>query len=487
MPCNMNLPKAGVVSTRATDFSSLDPFRKLLLCCVFLLVLIVLVNSSAWAQQNVFSRSEVSTGNWWDNANPWYYQVWNNSQNRPDNNSGTRNYLKIGHNNNLTMTTNGAFFSLSSLDFESGASSARTINGGGAGTGISLSGGIYNTSSATHIINADIGIDGTTVQLYNNSTGGMNFGGTIYINSNTAEFGGSGTGNHTVSGIMTGTGGKLSKVGNSTLTLTGQNSYTGSTTITSGTLILARGSGATLPSGNAMIINSGGTLKVSSNQTLSSISLNSGGTLIVDAGVTLSLTTFSQNGTVTNNGTILVNGTPLPITFTSLTGNIRNGQAQLNWTIADEHNVDHYQVEESVNGRQFQSFIQVDAASRSSYQTIDAQLHTGANYYRVKAVDIDGKLTYSKIIRLENSAIDQQIRVYPNPSQGELTLGLNIAAGNYQIRVINAVGQIVFQQPLTHEGGSRSMPLGLPKLNAGIYQVEVRGGVQKYVRSIRID
>jgi hypothetical protein len=159
----------------------------------------------------------------------------------------------------------------------------------------------------------------------------------------------------------------------------------------------------------------------------------------------------------------------------------------LNWTIADEHNVDHYQVEESVNGRQFQSFIQVDAASRSSYQTIDAQLHTGANYYRVKAVDIDGKLTYSKIIRLENSAIDQQIRVYPNPSQGELTLGLNIAAGNYQIRVINAVGQIVLQQPLTHEGGSRSMPLGLPKLNAGIYQVEVRGGVQKYVRSIRID
>ena len=118
MPCNMNLPKAGVVSTRATAFSSLDPFRKLLLCCVFLLVLIVLVNSSAWAQQNVFSRSEVSTGNWWDNANPWYYQGWNNSQNRPDNNSGTRNYLKIGHNNNLTMTTNGAFFSLSSLDFE---------------------------------------------------------------------------------------------------------------------------------------------------------------------------------------------------------------------------------------------------------------------------------------------------------------------------------------------------------------------------------
>ena len=198
--------------------------------------------------------------------------------------------------------------------------------------------------------------------------------------------------------------------------------------------------------------------------------------------------TSTRNGlTSFSDFTIAYSGSPLPVTFTSLTGNIRNGQAQLNWTIADEHNVDHYQVEESVNGRQFQSFTQVDAASRSSYQTIDAQLHTGANYYRVKAVDIDGKLTYSKIIRLENSAIDQQIRVYPNPSQGELTLGLNIAAGNYQIRVINAVGQIVLQQPLTHEGGSRSLPLALPKLNAGIYQLEVRGGMQKYVRSVRID
>ena len=184
---------------------------------------------------------------------------------------------------------------------------------------------------------------------------------------------------------------------------------------------------------------------------------------------------------------VMDNATPLPVTFTSLTGNIRNGQAQLNWTIADEHNVDHYQVEESNNGMQFRNLTQVDASNRSAYQASDASLNAGANFYRVKAVDIDGKLTYSKIIRLENGFVDQQIRVYPNPSQGELTLGLNIAAGNYQIRVINAVGQTVHQQPLTHEGGSRSLPLALPKLNAGIYQVEVRGGMQKYVRSVRIE
>jgi hypothetical protein len=186
--------------------------------------------------------------------------------------------------------------------------------------------------------------------------------------------------------------------------------------------------------------------------------------------------------------TIAFGSNPLPVTFTSLTGTIRNGRTNLNWNIADEHNVDRYEVEESANGRQFQAFTQVDAASRSSYQAIDAQLHTGANYYRVKAVDIDGKLTYSKIIRLDNNlAVDNDIRVYPNPSRGELNLGLNIPAGNYQIRLINAMGQTVYQQPLTHEGGSRSMQLGLPKLSSGVYQVEVRGGVQKHVRTVRIE
>ena len=206
-------------------------------------------------------------------------------------------------------------------------------------------------------------------------------------------------------------------------------------------------------------------------------------------GGTASARTFTVSGVNSFSDFGLANvGSPLPVTFTSLNGTIRNGKANLSWNIADEHNVDRYEVEESANGRQFQTFTQVDAASRSSYQAIDAQLHTGANYYRVKAVDIDGKLTYSKIIRLDNnSAVDNDIRVYPNPSRGELNLGLNIPAGNYQIRLINAVGQTVYQQPLTHEGGSRSMQLGLPKLSSGVYQVEVRGGVQKHVRTVRIE
>jgi autotransporter-associated beta strand protein len=507
----------------------------------------------------------------------------------------------------------------------------------------------------------------------------------LYLGSRTSSLA-----NISISGGISGTGGSIYKDFGSTLTLTGQNSYTGNTTVAEGTLRLNRTGGNTIPAGNSITVNAGATLRISTDQTLANLTINTSGTLIVDDGVNLTVTgtstysgsvivrsaTFSSATTLNNleidrasgvslnsnltiagnltltsgklslgnnnltlsgttsggssssyiattgsgavivnsigassktfpvgnstynpvsiaNGsnhnwsvrvedainnlqsgftnskavlrtwhiapstnppsaganitfqyddadntqiggsfstsenmqlwhygsswrlasgditptgsaggtrTVTINGLtqfspyalanitgPLPVTFTSLTGSIRNGQAQLNWTIADEHNVDHYQVEESNSGIHFRNLAQVDASNRSAYQASDAALNTGANFYRVKAVDIDGKLTYSKIIRLENGSVDQQIRVYPNPSQGELTLGLNIAAGSYQIRVINAVGQTVYQQPLTHEGGSRSLPLALPKLNAGIYQVEVRGGMQKYVRSVRIE
>ena len=248
-----------------------------------------------WGQQNVFSRSGIS-GNWWDNANPWYYQTDNNNQNRPDNNA--RHFVKIGHNQNLTMTTNGAFFALSTLDFEAGASSVRTINGDGAGTGISLTGGIYNATVAAHIINADIGIDGSTVQLHNNSTGGMTFGGAIFINSNTVQFGGSGSGNFTVTGVMQGTNGNLTKTGTNTLNINQAATYTGTTTINQGTLTL--GIANALPVGS-----SAGLIRFATNSSTFNLGLfnlgsstaaaNSAGALDFDVNTTINLAASGSN------------------------------------------------------------------------------------------------------------------------------------------------------------------------------------------------
>lgn len=127
---------------------------------------------------------------------------------------------------------------------------------------------------------------------------------------------------------------KLTKqgAGSGTLTLTGANTYIGLTTVSAGTLRLNRTGGTTLPSSNDVTI-AGGTLKVSTNQTLNNLTLTSG-TLLVDAGVTLTIngTLTVTSGTVTINGataygssaTILYNGSTIQTTGAELPSSIAN-------------------------------------------------------------------------------------------------------------------------------------------------------------------
>ena len=125
-----------------------------------------------------------------------------------------------------------------------------------------------------------------------------------------------GTGGITISSIIS-SANKLTKAGAGAgvLTLTGANTYTGLTTVSSGTLQLNRTGGTTIPATNDVTV-SGGTLKVSTNQTLNDLTVSSG-TATIDNGVTLTITnTYSGLATV-SSGTLRLNktgGTTIPAT-----------------------------------------------------------------------------------------------------------------------------------------------------------------------------
>ncbi|TXD50369.1 MULTISPECIES: autotransporter-associated beta strand repeat-containing protein [unclassified Polaribacter] len=275
--------------------------KNYLLTVIFI---ISFISFSTNAQQDVFSRSDAGTGDWGSANEPWYYQTSNNNQGDPDNDNTIRNFIKIGHNNNTTMTTNGRYYRFETLDFQTGASSQRTINNSSGG--LSASGGIYNLSTATHTFNTPIGIDGATVQLNANSSGGLTFTETIFINANTVNFGGSGSGNIIVNGTIQGTG-NVNKTGGNTLTISGSNTYSGTTTVSAGTMVL-----------NSNIIdsdvtvNNGATLQISENATISSLTINAGGIVIIDTSKSLTISNnFTNNGSATahHGSSLLVGGT----------------------------------------------------------------------------------------------------------------------------------------------------------------------------------
>jgi autotransporter-associated beta strand protein len=114
--------------------------------------------------------------------------------------------------------------------------------------------------------------------------------------------------NNTFAGIIDGSkasGSILTKQGSGKLTLTGDNIYSGLTTINAGTLQLNKTGGTTIPITNDVTVN-GGTLQISSNQIVNNLIVN-GGNVIIDDGITLTingiLTLTSGNITLGTTGT----------------------------------------------------------------------------------------------------------------------------------------------------------------------------------------
>lgn len=138
------------------------------------------------------------------------------------NSSSTAGTATIDNSGSLTFSNSAT----------AGASTITTENGGTTSfTGTSTGG------SARFITNA-----GGTVDISGLTSGGMTSGsiegaGNYVLGANTLTTGSLNTSTQ-VDGVISGTGGGLTKVGTGTLTLTGTNTYTGATTISAGTLAL---------------------------------------------------------------------------------------------------------------------------------------------------------------------------------------------------------------------------------------------------------
>lgn len=219
----------------------------------------------------------------------------------------------------LTFTGGGTLSLL-----PSGAATTNTFSGAfivARGTLIAGSSGAFSTA-APNPVTLGAGATAGLLMLNGNSVtiGGLNTAGsagnsnivnngatanaTLTVNNSTANaFAGS---------IQNGSTGLLNfiKTGAGNLTLSGLNTFTGTTTVNNGTLILSRTGGGTIPSTSVVSVNGTGIFRVSSDQTIKDLSLATGGTLRVDPGVTLTITGIYNPATcnIINNGTIKLQG-----------------------------------------------------------------------------------------------------------------------------------------------------------------------------------
>jgi hypothetical protein len=169
----------------------------------------------------------------------------------------------------------------------------------------------------------------------------------------------------------------------------------------------------------------------------------------------------------------------LPLFWGQLKAQCDNNTLLVQWETLQEEQTSQFVVERSPDGYGWSSVHSQPAAGNSTtarqYRFEDKNATDGNNwYYRVKAIDQDGRMEYSKTLMVKSCGSTTSINLFPVPASTTTTLYIN-AAGTYLsfIRIAGADGKIFRQQKVSVQQGSNQFILNINSLVPGTYYVQI--------------
>jgi hypothetical protein len=106
------------------------------------------------------------------------------------------------------------------------------------------------------------------------------------------------------------------------------------------------------------------------------------------------------------------------------------GGTSIVWLTANEQNYTNFTVERSTdNGVTFNVLGGFQSSGQGVYSFVDKNPLAPADLYRLKLEDLNGTITYSKVVKLEyNGEINKLVKnlsIYPNPVSSLINLAIN--------------------------------------------------------------
>lgn len=175
------------------------------------------------------------------------------------------------------------------------------------------------------------------------------------------------------------------------------------------------------------------------------------------------------------------NNFALPVSLLSFNVTNENDKVRLNWSTATETNSKAFEIQRSLDGRNFQTIGSIAAAGNSSslrnysYDDKEALQFAGTTlYYRLVLADMDGQQRFTEIksIRLEN--LRNILTLQVNPLQSEVVVNyVSTIAGTLHIRIIDVTGRSVLAEQVSVKNGTNQIKLQTAGLAKGIYAITV--------------
>lgn len=183
--------------------------------------------------------------------------------------------------------------------------------------------------------------------------------------------------------------------------------------------------------------------------------------------------------------------TPLPVTLLYFNAQKKDeSKALLTWETSSEINSAWFDVERSSDAVNFSPMGRVKAAGNSStpveYNFVDPAPLKGANFYRLKQVDLDAKYKYSPSRSLVfGEQVKNNLQCYPNPTTGKfkLVVPVNTATERCVVNIFNING-IVVKQIRLEAGYNNPVVTDLSGLAKGIYVVQAVAAGKSWMERI---
>lgn len=172
----------------------------------------------------------------------------------------------------------------------------------------------------------------------------------------------------------------------------------------------------------------------------------------------------------------------VPVELTSFTASSVKSSVNLYWSTATETNNSGFEIQRTINGK-FQpiGFIQGNGTTVKphSYSFIDKELTSGTYSYRLKQIDFDGKINYSKIVEATIAPMAYSLaQNYPNPFNPITRINYSIAEkGTTRLIIYDMLGrEIVTLVNQVQEPGLYNISFDASKLPSGIYAYKLQSG-----------
>jgi hypothetical protein len=169
-------------------------------------------------------------------------------------------------------------------------------------------------------------------------------------------------------------------------------------------------------------------------------------------------------------------------------------QVAIKWASAWEKNNSYYVVERSKDMEQWES-VAVVAGKINSYDVVqysisDSRPYYGTSYYRLKQVDIDGKVKCFNIesITIQTSSF-RVVEVYPNPAEKYSRFTIKYMSyhdENVTISFIDMFGKTVYTKNYTATESYNELAMDISMLVKGCYILNVKSESDNYITRVII-